>query len=157
MPCILGNLEDKVPCDMYSEVVNGLAFYFLDMEIDSESVTSQKKYALNPLNQFGFKDCKPMPTHISTNFKLNDEAEKFKDINWYQSADLQYVVGLLCRFISSPTVEHVHLVKPIFRYIKGITSYGLRYTKSNNSSSYLNVHESNKSMFYCDNESKSFL
>lgn len=126
---------------------NGLATYFLGMEIDQEEnqiIISQKKYAINLLSQYGFRDCKPVSSPMSTITKLNPNAELFEDIQWYQSAlgailyytntrpELQYVVGVLCKFISAPTVEHVMLIKRVFRYIKGTTEFGLKYTADSN-------------------------
>lgn len=122
---------------------NGPVSYFLGMEIDRKEdgmYISQRKYAINLLQQFGFTDCKPVPTPMSTICKFDENAEKFEDIHWYQSAvgallyltntrpDLSYVVGLLCRFISQPTVEHVNLVKRVFRYVRGTLNYALKYT-----------------------------
>ncbi|XP_043817369.1 secreted RxLR effector protein 161-like [Manihot esculenta] len=43
--------------------------------------------------------------------------------------DLAYSVGIVSRFMESPTSKHLGAVKQILRYIKGTLNYGCRYVK----------------------------
>lgn len=43
--------------------------------------------------------------------------------------DIAYAVGVVSRYIESPTVLHYNAVKRILRYVKGILEYGLVYSK----------------------------
>ena len=42
--------------------------------------------------------------------------------------DIAYSVGMVSRFMESPTTEHWAAIKRIIRYIAGTTEYGCRYT-----------------------------
>ena len=39
-------------------------------------------------------------------------------------------MGILCRHIAAPTVEHYRLLTRCLRYVRGTLGYGLRYTRS---------------------------
>jgi hypothetical protein len=41
--------------------------------------------------------------------------------------DIAHVVGVLSRYMSKPGKEHWTLVKRVFRYLSGTTTYGLCY------------------------------
>jgi hypothetical protein len=41
--------------------------------------------------------------------------------------DIAHVVGVLSRYMSKPGKEHWTIVKRVFRYLRGTTSYGLCY------------------------------
>lgn len=47
-------------------------------------------------------------------------------------ADLTYVVGVLVRHVSKPTIRHWHPLKKITRYIQNIINDGLLYRPGNN-------------------------
>jgi hypothetical protein len=41
--------------------------------------------------------------------------------------DIAHLVGVLSRYMSKPWKEHWIVVKRIFKYLRGTTSYGLYY------------------------------
>ena len=43
--------------------------------------------------------------------------------------DLTYSVNYLSRFMSNPSSEHMNTAKRVLRYIKGTSSFGLRYER----------------------------
>ncbi|XP_059449589.1 uncharacterized mitochondrial protein AtMg00810-like [Corylus avellana] len=43
--------------------------------------------------------------------------------------DIAYSVNQLCQFLHAPTTLHLTAAKPVLRYLKGTTTYGLHYTK----------------------------
>ncbi|KAA0046167.1 Retrovirus-related Pol polyprotein from transposon TNT 1-94 [Cucumis melo var. makuwa] len=43
--------------------------------------------------------------------------------------DIAYTVGLLCRFISRPSLEHWNEIEKIMRYLKKTQNLGLHYNK----------------------------
>lgn len=47
--------------------------------------------------------------------------------------DVAYVVGIVSRFMKTPTKDHWVVVKRIFRYVSGTTEYGCRYLKGKTS------------------------
>jgi hypothetical protein len=47
----------------------------------------------------------------------------------YTRPDLAFSVGIVSRFMESPTTEHMMAVKHILRYVKGTTSMGCCYRK----------------------------
>ncbi|KAA0048785.1 Retrovirus-related Pol polyprotein from transposon TNT 1-94 [Cucumis melo var. makuwa] len=44
-------------------------------------------------------------------------------------ADIAYVVGLLCRFTSRPSLEHWNAIERVMRYLKKTQNLGLHYNK----------------------------
>nr|GFB88970.1 hypothetical protein [Tanacetum cinerariifolium] len=73
---------------------------------------NQSKYALESLKKYDFESCDPVDTLMVEKSKL-DEDKKGKAA-WYQAR---------------PTEKHVHAVKRIFRYLRGIVHRGLWYLK----------------------------
>lgn len=141
---VLGEFYEKLNSKI-TTTDNGIISSFLGMEADhdiDQLHIHQRKYAQQMLKQFGFENCKPVPTPMSTCIKFNEDAPKMTNKSWYQTAvgsllyyvnsrpDLAYAVGYLCRFISNPTVEHEKQVKRVFRYIAGTLDHGLIYKKS---------------------------
>ncbi|GJS60268.1 hypothetical protein Tco_0655052 [Tanacetum coccineum] len=45
--------------------------------------------------------------------------------------DLTYSVGVVSRYMQSPRESHARAIKQILRYLKGTTSFGIRYNCSN--------------------------
>ena len=43
--------------------------------------------------------------------------------------DIAYVVGLLCRFTSRPSMEHWHAIEKVMRYLKRIINLELHYKR----------------------------
>jgi hypothetical protein len=94
------------------------------------------------LKKFGMEDCKPVITPMQTSCKLSkDDDSKSTDQRQYRLmfgsllyviASIPYVmqvVGQVARFQATPKESHVLAVKRIFKYLKGIEEFGLRYPK----------------------------
>ena len=91
------------------------------------------------------RDCNPVSTPVECGIKLSrsDEAEKV-DPTMYRSLigslryltctrpDILYGVGLVSRYMESPTSTHMKVAKRILRYVKGTIDYGLLYQGSDN-------------------------
>lgn len=110
---------------------------------------SQQGYLEKVLRNFEMDQAKPVLTPMGTHFKLSStkdedkgEAEiKMREIP-YSSAvgslmyamvgtrpDLAYDVGLISRFMSSPSQEHWQAVKWVMRYIRNTVDLKLTFTK----------------------------
>ena len=105
---------------------------------------SQRKYIEDMLVQHCMKGCKPAPTPMNSNEKLqaydgSGEADALK----YRSLigkliylthtrpDISYVVGMMSRFMGKPTKHHQGVAKRVIRYLVGTQEFGLWYTKTN--------------------------
>nr|GEX67444.1 integrase, catalytic region, zinc finger, CCHC-type, peptidase aspartic, catalytic [Tanacetum cinerariifolium] len=130
------------------------------------SKTSPKKY--------GFESCDPVDTSMVEKSKLDKDKEgKAVDPLHYRGMigtllyltasrpDLQFAICMCARYQARPTEKHIHAVKRIFRYLRGIINRGLWYPKD--SSVALTAFENanhidyglgfNKIPMYCDNKS----
>jgi hypothetical protein len=83
---------------------------------------SQAQYATDILTRANMLHCYPCLTPIDTKTKLSvSDGTPLVNPTEYQQA---------CLFMHSPTDQHLHLVKRIFRYIKGTLYHGLRIARS---------------------------
>ncbi|XP_028066131.1 uncharacterized protein LOC114269068 [Camellia sinensis] len=96
-----------------------------------------------------------MATPLVVNEKLiKEDEEKKVDGSLYRSLvsnllhltatrpDIMYVVSLFSRFMNNPSQNHFGAAKRVLRYIRGTTSYGIKYCK-----------DSNVKLFdFCDND-----
>lgn len=57
--------------------------------------------------------------------------------------DLSYVVGVVSRFMESPTKMHQQALKHILRYVAGSVDYGLVYTRREEASLLIGYSDSN--------------
>ncbi|GJQ91936.1 putative ribonuclease H-like domain-containing protein [Tanacetum coccineum] len=93
---------------------------------------SQDKYVADILKKFDFVTVKTASTLIETNKALlKDEEAEDVDVHLYRSMigslmyltasrpDIMFVVCACARFQVTPKVSHLHVVKRIFRYLKG--------------------------------------
>ena len=108
--------------------------YFLGIEIAQSSssvVLSQRKYALNILEETGMLDCKPVDTPMDPNVKLvPKEGESLGDPGRYRRLvgklnyltitrpDISFLVSVVRQFPQSPCDSHWDAVIRILRYIK---------------------------------------
>jgi len=111
---------------------------------------SQPGYIESILNQFGMTECNPTQTPMEENQKLStqmspDNPEKQKEMKAYPyrelvgkllylaiatRPDITYVIGVLCRFVENPGLEHWHTAKQVLWYLKGTTHMQLVYSRS---------------------------
>ncbi|KAJ0502796.1 putative RNA-directed DNA polymerase [Helianthus annuus] len=123
----------------------GLLQYFLGLEIKQshEGVfVSQEKYAQSLLNKYGMRDCKledvPMSPYEKCRF---DDGEDKVDETKYRSLvggliylthtrpDLAYAVGVLSRFMQSPSKVHAGAARKVLRYVASTFKFGIWYKK----------------------------
>ncbi|GKC38045.1 retrovirus-related pol polyprotein from transposon TNT 1-94 [Tanacetum coccineum] len=90
-------------CDKFSEIIG----IFLN----------QSKYALELLKKYGMESCDPVDTPMVEKSKLGEDTQgKVIDHTYY-------------RGMARPTEKHLHAVKRIFRYLRGIVNRELWYSK----------------------------
>ena len=108
--------------------------YFLGIEIAQSSsgvVLSQRKYALDILEETGMLDCKPVDTPMDPNVKLvPGQGEPLGDPGRYRRLvgklnyltitrpDISFPVSVVSQFLQSPCDSHWDAVIRILRYIK---------------------------------------
>ncbi|GJV03243.1 putative ribonuclease H-like domain-containing protein [Tanacetum coccineum] len=103
---------------------------------------SQDKYVADILNKFGFSTIKTASTPIEPNKALlKDKEEEDVDVHLYRSMigslmyltasrpNIMFAVCACARFQVTPKVSYLHVVKRIFRYLKGQPKLGLWYPK----------------------------
>ncbi|GJX47012.1 putative ribonuclease H-like domain-containing protein [Tanacetum coccineum] len=103
---------------------------------------SQDKYVEEILKKFGFTEVKIASTPMETQKPLlKDEDGEEVDVHMYRSMigslmyltssrpDIMFVVCACARYQVNPKVSHLHVVKRIFRYLKGQPKLGLWYLK----------------------------
>ncbi|GJR99669.1 putative ribonuclease H-like domain-containing protein [Tanacetum coccineum] len=117
--------------------------FFLGLQVmqkDDGIFISQDKYVADILKKFDFVTVKTASTPIETNKALlKDEEAEDVDVHLYRSMigslmyltasrpDIMFVVCACARFQVTPKVSHLHVVKRIFRYLKGQPKLGLWY------------------------------
>nr|GEU47115.1 putative ribonuclease H-like domain-containing protein [Tanacetum cinerariifolium] len=112
------------------------------MQRDDGIFISQDKYVVDILKKFDFFTVKTTSTPIETNKALlKDKEAEDVDVQLYRSmigsliyltASRPNIIFTICacaRFQVTPKVSHLHVVKRIFRYLKGKPKLGLWYPK----------------------------
>nr|GEZ14399.1 hypothetical protein [Tanacetum cinerariifolium] len=103
---------------------------------------NQSKYALESLMKYGFESCDPVDTPMVEKSKLDEDKKgKAVDLSHYHGMigtllyltasrpDLQFAICMCARYQAWPTEKHLHVVKRIFRYLRGTINQGLWYPK----------------------------
>ena len=108
----------------------------------------QPTYTQGMLKRFGMENCKHVATPVETGTKLQKATEKSDrvDKSHYQSIvgsllylstrtrpDITFAVGLVARYCSDPTSQHLTAVKRILRYLQGTLKHGLLFRRSDSS------------------------
>ncbi|RVX20875.1 Retrovirus-related Pol polyprotein from transposon RE2 [Vitis vinifera] len=117
--------------------------YFLGIEIAQSSsgvVLSQRKYALDILEETGMLDCKPVDTPMDPNVKLIlGQGEPLGDPGRYRllvsklnyltitRPDISFPVSVVSQFLQSPCDSHWDVVIRILRCIKSTPGQGVLY------------------------------
>ncbi|KAJ9689323.1 hypothetical protein PVL29_014817 [Vitis rotundifolia] len=117
--------------------------YFLGLEIAQSSsgvVMSQRKYALDILEETGMLECKLVDTPMDPNAKLVlGQGEPLRDPGRYRRLvgklnyltitrlDISFPVSVVSQFLQSPCDNHWDAVIRILRYIKGTPGQGMLY------------------------------
>ncbi|GJX42653.1 putative ribonuclease H-like domain-containing protein [Tanacetum coccineum] len=119
--------------------------FFLGLQVmqkDDGIFISHDKYVDEILKKIGFLTVKTASTPIETSKPLmKDENAEDVNVHLYRSMigslmyltssrpDIMFVVCACARFQVTPKVSHVHVVKRIFKYLKGQPKLGLWYPK----------------------------
>ncbi|KAL7278649.1 hypothetical protein ACG7TL_007650 [Trametes sanguinea] len=111
---------------------------------------SQRQYALDILERYGFANCDPVGTPMDPGLRLSADMgpstpsaiREMQDVPYGQAVgslfylavatrpDIARTVGNLARFSKNPGMAHWKAVKHLFRYIKGTLDYKLTYSPS---------------------------
>lgn len=124
--------------------------FFLGLQIHQSKegiFISQTKYIRDireMLKRFKMEDCNLVSTPLVTSCKLSkDDESSHANQTLYRSMigsllyvtatrpDIMQAVGYVARFQAAPKETHVHIVKRIFKYLKGTMEYGLWYPSGN--------------------------
>lgn len=123
--------------------------YFLGLEIARSTTgifVSQRKYALDILNDTGLSAVKPSAVPMEQNHKLIDNDSPLlqnSDIVTYSRLvgrllyltitrpDLSYAVHILSQFISCPKIDHLTTAFKMVKYIKGSPGQGMFFAADN--------------------------
>ncbi|GKA45078.1 uncharacterized mitochondrial protein-like protein [Tanacetum coccineum] len=119
--------------------------FFLGLQVKQKEdgiFISQDKYVTEILKKFSFSDVKTVSTPMETQKPLlKDEDGEEADVHLYRSMigslmyltssrpDIMFAVCAYARYQVNPKVSHLHVVKRIFRYLKGQPKLGLQYPK----------------------------
>ena len=123
--------------------------YFMGIEIAQSSsgvVLSQRKYALDILEETGMLDCKLVDTFMDPNVKLvPGQGESLGDPGRYQQLvgklnyltitrlDISFPMSVVSQFLQSPCDSHWNVVISILRYIKSTLGQGVLYENRSHS------------------------
>ncbi|KAL7280846.1 LOW QUALITY PROTEIN: hypothetical protein ACG7TL_005790 [Trametes sanguinea] len=111
---------------------------------------SQRQYALDILERYGFANCDPVGTPMDPGLRLSADmgpstssaVREMQDVPYGQAVgslfylavatrpDIARTVGNLACFLKNPGMAHWQAVKHLFRYIKGTLDYKLTYSPS---------------------------
>ncbi|GJX85592.1 retrovirus-related pol polyprotein from transposon TNT 1-94 [Tanacetum coccineum] len=140
-------------CDKFSEIMcskfkmsmMGKISFFLGLQISQSPrgiFLNQSKYALESLKKYIMESCDPVDTPMVEKSKLDEDTQgKAVDPTHYRGMvgtlmyltssrpDLVYAVCMCARYQARPTEKHLHVVKRIFRYLRGTVNRGLWYSK----------------------------
>lgn len=120
-------------------------------------VISQEKYINDLLVRYGFDKAKPANTPMIPSPRMCEiTGESVQDITMFRSMvgslqylsltrpDISFAVNQICQHLHKPLEGHLQAVKRVFRYLRGISNMGLRFTTNENQNLTLEA--------YCDSD-----
>lgn len=124
----------------------GEAHFFVGMRLqrDFEKGTlkiSQRTHIEDLLNAFNMTNAKPVSVPMDTSLDLRpDSSQPYNNPQRYMSLvgslnylamctrpDIAFATGVLCRFMSKPTINHWKCALRVLHYLKGTIDYGIVY------------------------------
>ncbi|RZB60128.1 Retrovirus-related Pol polyprotein from transposon RE2 [Glycine soja] len=122
--------------------------YFLGIEVAQSGdgvVISQRKYALDILEETGMQNCRPVESPMDPNLKfMADQSDVYPDPERYRRLvekliyltitrpDISFAVGVVSHFMQNPHLDHWNAVMRILRYVKKAPGQGLLYEDKGN-------------------------
>ncbi|GJT35422.1 putative ribonuclease H-like domain-containing protein [Tanacetum coccineum] len=140
-----GFQRGKIDKTLFIKRHKGELTFFLGLQVQQKKdgiFISQDKYVVEILKKFWFIEVKTTSTPIETQKHLlkDDDGEEV-DVHIYRSMigslmyltssrpDIMFAVCACARYQVNPKVSHLHVVKRIFRYLKGQPKLDLWYLK----------------------------
>ncbi|GJT82259.1 uncharacterized mitochondrial protein-like protein [Tanacetum coccineum] len=121
--------------------------YYLGIEVSQGNdcvEIKQERYAMKILKEACMEECNPTLCTMEPGLKLsNAEDEPEVEATQYRKMvgclryllhtrpDLTYSVGVVSRYMQSPRELYARAIKQILRCLKGTTSFGIKYNRSN--------------------------
>ncbi|XP_019435314.1 PREDICTED: uncharacterized protein LOC109341799 [Lupinus angustifolius] len=121
--------------------------YFLGIEFLKTPrgiIMHQRKYITDVLERFQMMNCKPASVLVEGNQKPSEvEPEMLADATLYRQMvgclrfichsrpEITYGVGVISKYMASPTQSHMVAAKRILRYLKGTSNYGVLFPNQN--------------------------
>ncbi|GKF71719.1 hypothetical protein Tco_0207833, partial [Tanacetum coccineum] len=119
--------------------------FFLGLQISQNPrgiFINQSKYALESLKKYGMESSDPVDTPMVEKSKLDEDPQgKAVDPTHYRGMvdtlmyliasrpNLTFAVCMCAWYQAKPTEKHLHAIKRIFKYLRGIVNRGLWYPK----------------------------
>ena len=105
-------------------------------------VISQRKYALDILEETGMQNCRPIDSPMDPNLKLmadqSEDPERYRRLVGklisltITRPDISFVVGVVSQFMQNPHVDHWNAVMRILRYVQRAPRQELLYEDKGN-------------------------
>ncbi|GJR19898.1 uncharacterized mitochondrial protein-like protein [Tanacetum coccineum] len=121
--------------------------YYLGIEVSQGKdyvEIKQERYAMKILKEAGMEDCNATLCPMEPGLKLSKaedepevEATQYRKVVGclcyllHTRPNLTYSVGVVSRYMQSLRESHARAIKQILRYLKGTTSFGIKYNGSN--------------------------
>ncbi|GJR49287.1 uncharacterized mitochondrial protein-like protein [Tanacetum coccineum] len=121
--------------------------YYLGIEVSQGKdcvEIKQERYARKILKEAGMEDCNETSYPMEKDLKLSKaedepevEATQYRKVVGclcyllHTRLDLTYSVGVVSRYMQSLRESHARAIKQILRYLKGTTSFGIKYKWGN--------------------------
>ncbi|KAL6329631.1 hypothetical protein AAG906_022852 [Vitis piasezkii] len=108
--------------------------YFLGIEVSRSSegiFLSQRKYALDILQETGMSGCQPVNTPIEEGLKLCRLVGRLMYLA-HTRPDLAYALSVVSQYMHNPGEQHMNAVMCILRYLKNAPRKGILFAKNVN-------------------------